>query len=562
MAEPQQRVERLSPRVINSGTVIKDACRAATAWLEAHSEEINALNVFPVPDGDTGTNMLLTCQAARDETTKSGDTIAEVMRAISHGSLMGARGNSGVILSQILRGMARSVDNKSKLTVHDAAAALQEGSVTAYKGVIKPVEGTILTVIREMADAATRAAEQTNDLTVVLDVVVNAARDAVERTPSLLPALRLAGVVDAGGYGLYTIFEGIQRYVRGEATQQTIATRAVLDRTEEPEEGFGYDIQFIVHGETLNVEAIRNHIAGMGESTLVVGDEHTVKVHTHAPNPGPVLEYGSTLGPLSHVIVENMQQQFQAFREAGRSQSPAHIPTRPVHELVASQSTNAAELTGISTVVVAAGPGFEKLLKSLDCGAIVPGGQTMNPSIQQILAAIEAVPTSNVIVLPNNKNIIMTANEAQRLSTKSVIVVPTTTIPQGIAALLALNYDADLDTNRQAMEQAAARVRTGAITTAVRTSHIDGMDVQKGAIIGLVDDRLVATGTDISAVVMTTLEKMCSSNIKLLTFYYGNGVEARHARTLVQQVRQTYPGVETEVVEGGQPHYMYIMSAE
>jgi DAK2 domain fusion protein YloV len=350
--------------------------------------------------------------------------------------------------------------------------------------------------------------------------------------------------------------------VNGETTQQTVTTRAILDSAEQPEEGYGYDIQFIVHGEGLNVEAIRDHVASMGESTLVVGDENAVKVHTHAPNPGPVIDYGSSLGPISHVIIENMQQQYQEFRDAGRSQPFAHAPTRPVQELVASQSASAAELTGISTVVIAAGPGFERLLRSLDCSAVVPGGQTMNPSIQQILAAIEAVPTNKVIVLPNNKNIIMTANEAQHLSSKSVVVVPTTTIPQGIAALLALNYDADLDTNRQGMEAAAARVRTGEITTAVRSSHIDGMDVQKGEIIGLVDDRLVETGTDISAVVMATLAKMCSSDVELITFYYGNGIDAGHAKTMMQHVRQAYPGVETEVVEGGQPHYMYIISAE
>jgi hypothetical protein len=562
LAEPHHGEERLSPRVITSGIVLKDAFRAATAWLEAHSEEINALNVFPVPDGDTGTNMLLTCQAARDEMTHSGNSIAEVMRAISHGSLMGARGNSGVILSQILRGMARSIDNKPSITAHDAASALQEGSITAYKGVIKPVEGTILTVIREMAEGATVAADHSDDLRVVLDAIVDAARSSVERTPSLLPALRLAGVVDAGGYGLLTIFEGIQRYVRGETTAPTVTRRAALERTEEPEEGFGYDVQFIVHGETLNVEAMRQHIAGMGESTLVVGDEHTVKVHTHAPNPGPVLEYGATLGPLSHIIVENMEQQFHEFRDAARSTSPAHSLARPVQELVAAQSSTAAQLTGISTVVVAAGQGFEKLLKSLDCGAIVPGGQTMNPSIQQILAAIEAVPTDKVVVLPNNKNIIMTANEARHLTSKSVVVIPTTTIPQGIAALLALNYDADLDANKQAMEQAAARVRTGEITTAVRTSHINGIDVKKGQIIGLVDDRLVATGADVPTVVMSILGMMCSDDIELLTFYYGNGTGADEAHALVEHVRQVYPGLETETVEGGQPHYMYVISAE
>jgi DAK2 domain fusion protein YloV len=392
----------------------------------------------------------------------------------------------------------------------------------------------------------------------MLDAVVNAASDSVDRTPSLLPALRLAGVVDAGGFGLLTLFEGIQRYVRGETTVQTKVRRAALEQTEEPEEGFGYDIQFILHGETLNVEAIRQHVAGMGESTLVVGDEHTVKVHTHAPNPGPVLDYGATLGPLSHIIVENMQQQFREFRESGRTNSPA----RPVQELMATQSTTAAQLTGISTVVVASGPGFEKLLKSLDCGAIVPGGQTMNPSTQQILAAIESVPTDKVIVLPNNKNIIMTANEARHLTSKSVIVIPTTTIPQGIAALLALNYDADMEANQHAMEQAAARVRTGEITTAVRTSHIDGMDVQKGEIIGLVDDRLVATGVDVETVVMDILSKMCGDDVELLTFYYGNGTQADEAHALVQHVRQAYPQLETETVEGGQPHYMYVISAE
>jgi len=560
LADKQQKPRPTAHRVITSGVAIKNVFRAATSWLSLHAEEINSLNVFPVPDGDTGTNMLLTCQAAREEMDRAGDTIPEVMRAIAHGSLMGARGNSGVILSQILRGMARSIDNKTTLTAADLAAALQEGSTTAYKGVLKPVEGTILTVIRETAEAAATVAQQTDDLATFLDVIVSAARESVERTPGLLPALRLAGVVDAGGHGVYILLEGIQRHLRGEAGPAVKVTRAVLASTESPDEGYGYDIQFIVHGNNLNVEQIRHHIASMGESTLVVGDEHMVKVHTHAPNPGPVLEYGATLGPLSRVIIENMQEQYREFRSA--EEQGHHSEPTPTQNLVAAQSTNAEQLTGISTIVVTTGAGFEKLFQSLDISAIVPGGQTMNPSTQQILEAIEAVPTDKVIILPNNKNIIMTAEAARQLSSKTVVIVPTTTIPQGIAALLALNYDADLETNKQAMEQAAARVRTAEITTAARDSHFDGIRVKKGEIIGLVDERLVTSGTQLDEVVLATVQDLCQKDFELLTFYYGNGVRADEAQAMAERVRALYPSAEVEVLEGGQPHYMYIISAE
>jgi fatty acid kinase len=561
LAEDQHSLHDAWPYAITSGASIKEAFRAGAAWVEEHAEEVNALNVFPVPDGDTGTNMLLTCQAALEEMDRAEDTIPDVMRAIAHGSLMGARGNSGVILSQIVRGVSRSIDNKSALSVTDVVAALQEGSSTAYKGVIKPVEGTILTVIRETSEAAAAAGQKTDDIAALWDVITAEAHASVERTPSLLPALRLAGVVDAGGHGLALLLEGVQRHMRGQTTATSSMRRAALGKTEAPEEGYGYDIQFILHGDNLDVEAIRNHIAGMGESTLVVGDEHTIKVHTHAPNPGPVLQYGATCGSLSRVIIENMQQQYQAFREAGRT-GGVHAQHRPVQELLAAQSTTAADLTGISTVVVTTGDGFAKLFKSLDCSVIVPGGQTMNPSVQQILAAIEAVQTDKVIILPNNKNIVMTAEAARRSSSKAVVVVPTTTVPQGIAALLALNYDADLEANKEAMSQAASRVRTAEITTAVRDSHSDGIDVHKGEIIGLVDDRLVTAGAEVRDVVMATLGKMWEDSFELLTFYFGNGVQLAHAEALVQRVQQAYPAAETEIVEGGQPHYMYIISAE
>lgn len=561
MADNHPVPEQTWPYVVRNGADIKAIFRAATASIEAHVEEVNALNVFPVPDGDTGTNMLLTCQAARDEMDRAGDTIPDVMRAIAHGSLMGARGNSGVILSQILRGIARSIDNKDVLRADDMSAALQEGASTAYKGVIKPVEGTILTVVREIAEVAAAAALQTSNMAVVWEAMVRAAHDSVTRTPSLLPALRLAGVVDAGGRGLALLLDGVQSYLHGETIVSHGVAKASFEHAEEPEEGYGYDIQFIVHGETLDVEGIRAQIASMGESTLVVGDEHTVKVHTHAPNPGPVLQYGATLGGMSHIIVENMQHQFQQFRQAGKS-GPVPVDVRPAQELVASQSSNAAQLTGISTVVVTTGAGFEKLFLSLDCSVIVPGGQTMNPSVQQILAAIEAAPTDKVIVLPNNKNIIMTAKEAAGSSPKEVVVVPTSTIPQGIGALLALNYDADLAANQHAMQQAATRIKTAEITTAVRSSHIDGIDVHVGEIIGLVDDQLVVTGADVNDVVMGAIDRMCQDDVELLSFYYGNGVQEGDAHALVERVRNAHPHCEIEVVEGGQPHYMYIVSAE
>jgi uncharacterized protein len=543
------------PLVLNDGGMLKKAFRTGTAWIEVHVEDVNALNVFPVPDGDTGTNMLLTCQSACDEVDRGAETIADVMHAIAHGSLMGARGNSGVILSQILRGMARSIDNKPGLTTQDFADALAEGAATAYKGVLKPVEGTILTVVRETAERAATSAADTSDIPSFWDAIVSAANESVQRTPSLLAALRLAGVVDAGGYGLYLLLQGIGRYIRGESILTPAVSKPNLEAIVAPEEGYGYDVQFILHGERLDVAAIRAHIGAVGESTLVVGDEHTVKVHTHVANPGPVIEYGANEGEISHVIIENMQQQFLDRKSAGSA-------ARPTQELLAGQATNVAKMTGIGTVVVAAGPGFEKLLRSLDASAVVPGGQTMNPSTQQILAAIESVPADQVIILPNNKNIVLTAEQACTLTKKSAVVIPTKTIPQGIAALLALNYDADLAHNRSAMEQAAARVCTGEITTAVRDSHMDGVDVQKGEVIGLVDDRLVAAGSELETVVLSTLDKMGAHECELVTLYFGNGVSEDEAAALAGHVRQRFPSLDTEVLEGGQAHYMYIISAE
>jgi DAK2 domain fusion protein YloV len=533
--------------------------------LERHIDDVNALNVFPVPDGDTGTNMHLTVQAALKEMERLPSdalTVAAVAHAAAHGALMGARGNSGVILSQILRGFARRIDGQETLTAQEFAAALTEAVQTAYKGVIKPVEGTILTVIRETAEAAVVAARETDDVIQVLKAATNAARTSVARTPDLLEPLRLAGVVDAGGQGLFYILEGALRYVQGESVLSREAVgRASFDQWVEPEEGYGYDIQFILKGENLDVEAIRAKIASMGESTLVVGDEHTVKVHTHAPNPGPIIEYGASLGPITNVIIENMQEQYRAFRRNGDAARAARLGEQPrPHDRDIEVVTH--EPVPIATVVVATGAGLIEVFKSLGASCIVYGGQTMNPSTEQIAEAIAQTPSERVIVLPNNKNIIMAAQEAQRLSTKQVVLVPTETIPQGIAALLALNQEADLEANRLAMENARRAVRTGEVTTAVRSSHVDGVDVVKGETIGLVDGHLVAADSDVRAVVLATLRAMQVDRAELLTIYYGGDVMPEAAQEMARYIKGIWPHLEVEVLAGGQPFYHYILSTE
>ncbi|MBI4757667.1 MAG: DAK2 domain-containing protein [Chloroflexi bacterium] len=530
------------------GRLLAELLVASTAWLEQHTTEINLLNVYPVPDGDTGTNMCLTMQAATAEVAQCPDlSAAGVAHAASHGALMGARGNSGVILSQILRGFARSLDKQATFTAADLARALQEASATAYKGVIKPVEGTMLTVIRESAEAATVATRETDDLLAVLERVLPAARESVERTPSLLPVLRQAGVVDAGGQGLYRIMEGVVRYLHGETLEAAREAAAVAALTP-PEQGYGYDVQYVIQGSDLDVEAMRARIAEMGESALVVGDRHNVKVHVHVSDPGEILSYGARQGALSKITVEDMQEQYRQFLAAQAS--------------AAESLWAGGRPSDTSTVVVASGEGLMKVFESLGATAVVPGGQTMNPSTQEILQAIERVNGSKVIVLPNNANIVLAAQQAVGLSKKQAVVVPTKTVPQGIAALLALNADADLGVNCQAMTRAANAVQTAEITTAVRAALVNGLNIQNGSYIGLVNGELAATGQDVLQVIQEALKKIETQEKELITIYYGNGVEPLQARQMADLIRESYPGQAVELVQGGQPHYDYIISAE
>lgn len=562
-----------------TGARFRELLFAAQAWLDRHHEIVNALNVFPVPDGDTGTNMLLTMKSACREMADDPDqTVADAAKAAAHGALMGARGNSGVILSQILRGMSKSLAESATLTGPAFAAALAEGSRIAYKGVNKPVEGTILTVVRESSVAAEAAAKINDDLAFTLAETVAAADRAVANTPNLLPVLAQAGKVDSGGKGLFFILEGIYREVAGISGEPGVvaapvapepaAPRAMKGQRELPPLVHGFDVQFLVEGPQLDVQAIRETITAMGDCPLVEGDETLVKVHVHVPNPGVPLGYAVSLGFVTDVVVENMDDMHLPDMPAGYDPLPprfetAGAPARAVEPSAVGCETDNIEGPGV--IAVAPGNGLAKVFKSLGTHCIISGGQTMNPSTQDLLEAIRALPVSDVIVLPNNGNILMAASQAQALAGaegKKVEVVPCKTIPQGISALLALNPHADLAHNAAAMTQAARQVQTGEVTVAVQNARFDGIEVQAGEIIGLLNDVLTCKGTEPAEVAADLLEQMGAADLEVITLYYGEPVRAEQAKELREALGELYPDQEIEVVEGGQPFYHYIISAE
>lgn len=543
--------KRRTPILTTDGPGLKDLIKAALLWLQHHQAAINTLNVYPVPDGDTGTNMVLTMQSAWAEIEDSPEhNVGRLAHQMAHGALMGARGNSGVILSQIWRGFARSLDEKATYRAQDLAAACREAAATAYKGVVKPVEGTILTVAQAVADAATRAAEETDDLMHVLERMVFAAHEAVTLTPSLLPVLAEAGVVDAGGQGLFIILEGMLRYMRGEPIADDMLLTDTVDLIStgpEPGEiGYGYDVQFLIVGQGLEVDTIRQRITEMGECPLAVGDPMTVKVHVHVPDPGVPISYGASLGSLRDVVVEDMQAQYQDF-----------IVDREV-----SQASSDQPAQDIGVVAVIMGDGLIRVFQSLGVSATVHGGQTMNPSTQDLLEAIENLPAQKVILLPNNSNVILAAEQARALSEKPVAVIPSRSIPEGVAALLAINYQADFETNVEAMQRAMAEIETGEITTATRSAKINGLDIADGQFIGMHDGELIATGTTIEEVASALVGRMNSAEREIITLYYGESTSESEANALADFLQESWPEQEVEVITGGQPHYHYIISVE
>lgn len=528
---------------------------AGTSWLEKSVPDINAINVFPVPDGDTGTNMFLTMRAVIEEADRVSDhSVSTISKAMAQGALMGARGNSGVILSQFFRGLAKGFNGKESISGSDWAMALNEASRTAYKGLSQPVEGTMLTVIHDAAKAAEEAAlARPTDITFVTEAAVEAAKISVAKTPYLLPALREAGVVDAGGQGIYVLLEGVLRYLQGKVeelkyrrpqliTTDIPATAKTVQPSAEPEETYGYCTNFLLEGNKLNPDKIRRKLERKGASVVVVGDEHTVRVHIHTYDPGSVIRYATSLGTLHQLQIQNMDDQHVDFLEMQKRREPH------------------AE---IAVIAVAAGNGMRDVFKSLGAAAIVPGGQTMNPSVQEILQTVELVPAQKIILLPNNKNIILAASQVHSLTSKEITVVPTKTIPQGIAALIAFNYENSLEENGQAMQEAIKTVKTIEITTAARSTQIKGLKIKKGQAIAIIDDEdLVAAGDNVTEVLFQALDKAGIKSAEVVTLYYGADVESPQAEQVTQEIRKKYPDKQVEMVSGGQPHYHYIVSLE
>ena len=538
-----------------NGQEFRDMIATGSSWLEKSVPDINAINVFPVPDGDTGNNMFLTMRSTIEEADRaSGHSVSAIAKAMAQGALMGARGNSGVILSQFFRGLAKGFDGRETITGSDWAIALAEASSAAYKGLSHPVEGTMLTVVRDASTAAEAAAQANpEDLIGVAEAAVEAAKDSVARTPLLLPVLREAGVVDAGGQGIYVFLEGALSYLKGEVeeiqyrkpqmvTADLPLSSKAAELVAEPGEPYGYCTNFLLEGQKLNPDKIRNKLEEKGQSLVVVGDEATVRVHIHTYDPGSIIRYATSLGTLHQLQIQNMDDQHVSFVEMQQKRLPA---------------------SEIAVVAVASGNGVNEVLRSLGAAAVVPGGQTMNPSVQEIVDIVESVPSKKVILLPNNKNIILTASQAQSLTSKELAVLPTRTLPQGVAALIAFSYEGTLEENVQAMKEAIAGVKTVEITKAVRSTQIKGLKIKKGQSIGIVDDEeLVAAGDSITEVLFEALGKTDIESAEIVTLYYGADVEAVQAEQIVQEICDKYPEKQVEMVSGGQPHYSYIISLE
>jgi DAK2 domain fusion protein YloV len=547
------------------GHTLKHLAQAGRDWLDQHHAIVNQLNVFPVPDGDTGTNMLMTMRnAIREAENSDSGAIGQVAADIAHGAMMGSRGNSGTILSQLWQGLAHALKDQRTLNAELLVKGLRQAADTAYRGVIKPVEGTILTVAREAAEEAEAAYNDTQDMIEIFERVVLRAQDALERTPEMLPILQKAGVVDSGGSGLVYILEGMLRYLRGETVEVTaLATEQVEDLSAvlapEDELGYGYDVQFILKGDNLDVNTVRAAIDQMGWSTVVVGNERAVKVHVHVHDPGIPISYGVSLGTISDIVVENMQEQFQDYVHERTARS-THTPAAPGGVEYPKPDLDSDD---VGIVAVASGEGLAQVFRQLGATELVMGGQTNNPSTQEILDAVRRVPTRNIILLPNNKNIILAAEQAARLATdQEVVVIPTRSIPQGISALLPYDPKSDLQSISAAMYEAKDSVITGEITTATRSVEINGVTVAEGQIIGLVDGSLAAAGDNLNDIVQEILGRMCAGDCELITLYYGNTISEDDAHALIDELSEDYSDLEFELVYGGQPHYHYILSAE
>jgi len=553
MAINSERVAKLRKKKID-GLALKKLIDAGLTWLRTNKDNVNSLNVFPVPDGDTGTNMTLTMQSAWNEIKDLGmRNLGDMAAAVSKGALMGARGNSGVITSQILRGFSRSVHGKAILDVETLIKAFGEARDTAYKGVVKPVEGTILTVIKEVALATEAVSGSAKDTIEVLEVAVKAADEAVKKTPDLLPILKQAGVVDSGGKGLFYILEGMLRHVYGESleiptmTIQPMSSMNLEGALDEVEEGQDYEVvvDFVPTAE-LDLGPFYGRLEEMGTSIQVGEGEGMYRMHIHVPTEKRYepIDYIMGIGTVTKVAIENLLAQMDDIQKSSQIQF------------------SAVEPGNIAVVVVSPGAGLSRIFASLGVAAVVAGGQSMNPSTQDILNSFENLPTDKVIILPNNKNIILAANQAKEVTVKQVAVVATRTVPQGLAAMLSFQPDGRLDSVAEKMTKALSDVMTGEITIATRTVEIDGVSVKDGQVIALLDGKLALAAESVEQGVMDLLEKSNAKGHELITLFYGEGMTHAEANRIADLIRKKYPSLEVEVQEGGQPHYQFIISIE
>jgi DAK2 domain fusion protein YloV len=538
------------------GQVFKALIEASLIWLRTNQQAVNVLNVFPVPDGDTGTNMVLTMQAAYDEIVNSAErNIGKLTRQVAHGALMGARGNSGVILSQLWRGFARVLDNNEVMDGRLLADALHQGRNTAYKGVVRPVEGTILTVAKDITSEAEKALLDTQDPYAMLERIVAAADDSVARTPELLSVLKEAGVVDAGGKGLFVILEGMLRYVQGlpldvaNMTIQPLSAMKIENTRDNIEPGQDYEVVVDFHpNQQLNIQQFYEDLQQIGTSIQLGEGDGIYRMHIHvaADKENAPIQYIKSLGVVYKAAIENLRAQMDDL-EHERSSLIQFAPVEPGQ---------------IATVAVAPGPGIARVFASLGVSAIVEGGQTMNPSTQEILNAFENFPTDKIIILPNNKNIILTAQAAAQLTVKHVTVIPSHSVPQGMAAMMRLIAAGKIDEVVADMTAAMGDVETGEITTATRSVEIDGVDVKEGQIICLLNGKLVLASDNLKNATLGLLKKAHADHFELITLFYGSEVSRMEVDAITDSIRKKFPSQEIEVQDGGQPHYQFIMSIE
>ena len=537
---------------------------AGAANLEAKKEFINELNVFPVPDGDTGTNMTLTIlSAAKEVKALENPDMVAIAKAISSGSLRGARGNSGVILSQLLRGFTKEIREHKEIDTITLAKACERATATAYKAVMKPKEGTILTVAKGASQKAAELAETTEDLDTFISEVINYAQEVLEKTPEMLPVLKEAGVVDSGGQGLLEVMRGAYDAFQGKeidysAIEASAGTKMVKPSEQaETEIKFGYCTEFIIMLEkefTAKDETeFKAYLESIGDSIVCVADDDIVKIHVHTNDPGLAIQKALTYGQLSRMKIDNMREEHQERL------------IKDAEKLAAQQAEakKAEPRKEVGFIAVSIGEGMNEIFRELGADYIIEGGQTMNPSTEDMLNAIDQVNAEHIFILPNNKNIILAANQAQTLTEdKDIIVVPSKTVPQGITAIINYMPDADAQTNLEAMVEGIGNVKTGQVTYAVRDTHIDDKEIHEGDIMGIGDSGILAVGQSVEETTKEMLAQLVDEDTELISLYYGQDVQEESAENFAQEIEDLYPDVDVDVHSGGQPIYYYVLSVE